>query len=103
MGQIEPDAWGFLLSELCGLEKVELESTRLAKERFIAPDEEINLLSVTYMKPKNREFDIHKETGLAIKYSSLYGEIFYGGYGAVKPKSILLLSKLRKFKKKILG
>ena len=101
LGQIAPDAWGFLLSELCKLDKVALESTQLAKERFIAPDEEINLLSATYIKPKDREFDIHQETGLAIKYTSLYGEKFYGGYGAIKPKTILFLLKISKIKRKV--
>jgi hypothetical protein len=103
VGQIEPDAWGYLLSELCKLEKVELASTRLAQKRFIAPDEEINLLSATYVKPIDREFDIHRETWLAIKYMSLYGEKFYGGYGAINPKPILFLSKISRIKRKILG
>ena len=102
-GQIEPDAWGFLLVERCKLEKVELQSTRLAQDRFIAPDEEINLLSATYIKPRDREFDIHSETGLAIKYTSLYGEKFYGGYGAVKPRPIFLYSRINRIKRKFLG
>lgn len=102
-GQMTPDAWGHLLAKLCNLKNVKLESTQLAKSRFISPGEEINLLSATHEKPQDREFDIHQETCLAIKYKSLYGEKFYGGYGAIKPRLIIIFLKLLRFKIKVLG
>lgn len=93
-GQIEPEAWGLLLTELCGLKDVELISTHISSSRMIAPNEEIEILNVNYQAPKNGEFDIHEQTSLAMEYSSLYGDRLYSGYGRMNAKKVFLILKL---------